>query len=400
MTDRPLEGIKVLDFTIAMAGPLAAQRLGDMGAEVIKVEAFTGDLARAFFLQDCRLDDDSTSYLALNRNKKSLAINLKKEEGKQIIYDLVKDMDVFFQNFRPGVVERLGISYEDIIRINPGIVYVSISGYGDEGPLKGVPGQDLLVQSFSGVTYSAGVKDSMPHPGPTYFIDTCASHLATEGILAALFQKQRTGKGQHVKTNLLNAALEAQSQEVMTYMQTHEVARRTRAPFASAWLEPPYGIYKTSDSWLALPQNDMKVIASVVGSDKLMRHLDDRPPKENREEIDEWRAVCYDLLAEALLDKTTDEWVELMTPEKIWCGPVLDIAGMVAHEQSRYHLSSFNHPEHGEIPCVKPGIAFSLMPQPPMSPPPDIGEHTEEILKGLGYSNSRVADLKNAEVVR
>jgi len=396
----PLQGIKVLDFTIAMAGPLAAQRLGDMGAEVIKVESFAGDLTRVFTLQDLNLGEDTTSYLALNRNKRSIAIDLKRAEGKEIVLALAREVDIVLQNFRPGVAERLGIAYEQVREVNPRIVYTSISGYGETGPLCDAPGQDLLAQGFSGLTFSAGVRDGMPHPAPTYFVDTCASHLATEGVLAALVQRSVTGEGQHVKTNLLSAALEAQSQEVMTCMLTGVAARRTRAPYASAWLEPPYGIYRTRDSWLALPQNDMHVVGRVVGSQALVEHVESRPDRFDREASDEWRSVCYELLAQALLTRTTNEWIALMTPERIWCGVVQDMTAMLAHDQSRHHLSAFEHARHGRVPCVAPAVTFSAMSEPPMKPPPGLGEHTDEILREAGYSAGRVATLLEQGVVK
>lgn len=396
----PLQGIKVLDFTIAMAGPLAAQRLGDMGAEVIKVESFDGDLTRAFTLQDLRLEEDTTSYLALNRNKRSIVIDLKRAEGREIVLALSRAADVVLQNFRPGVAERLGIAYEHLREVNPRVVYASISGYGDTGPLRDAPGQDLLAQGFSGLTFSAGVKGGMPHPAPTYFVDTCASHLATEGVLAALVQRGVTGEGQHVKTNLLSAALEAQCQEVMTCMLTGETARRTRAPYASAWLEPPYGIYRTRDSWLALPQNDMYRLARVLGSRALAEHLDGKPDGHDPEAMDEWRSVCYEQVAQALLAKTTEEWIALMTPAKIWCGVVQDMAAMLAHEQSQHYLSAFEHPRHGRVRCVAPAVTFSAMPVPPMAPPPALGEQTDEILREAGYSEARVSELRRHGVVK
>ena len=399
--DMPLKGLKVIDFTIAMAGPLASQRLGDMGAEVIKVESMSGDLTRFFFLQDLKMGADTTCFLALNRNKKSIAIDLKQPAGRDVVYDLVRDAEVVMQNFRPGVAARLGIAYDDIRRINPSIIYLSISGYGEDGPMCDAPGQDLLVQSFSGMTFSSGVAGGAPHPAPTYFVDTCASHMATEAVLAALVQKARTGEGQHVKTNLLNAALEAQSQEVLTYLQTRKVARRTRAPYASAWLDPPYGLYRTQDSWLALPQNDMQVLARLVGSDELAAHLDEKPDPEHHRAMDEWRSVCYELLAAALTRKTTAQWIDLMTPEKIWCGAVQTIADLAAHPQARHHLSHFDHAEHGKVACVAPGIDFSSMRQAPMEPPPArLGEHTDELLGELGYAHTKLAELKAAEVIK
>lgn len=238
----PLSGLKIVDLTIAMAGPLATQRLADMGADVIKVEVpGTGDLTRVFALSGLRLGDETTSFLALNRNKRSIALNLKSEKGLNILLDLVESADVLIQNFRPGVADRLGLGYVAVCERNPAIIYCSISGYGNQGPMAGRPGQDLLVQAFSGMMFNAGTADGPPHPAPVYLVDTCASHLATSAILAGLYQRSRDSCGQHVEVSLLGAALEIQSQEIMTYLSTGELADRSSAPFASAWLAPPYG---------------------------------------------------------------------------------------------------------------------------------------------------------------
>lgn len=395
-----LTGIRVIDFTIAMAGPLASQRLGDMGADVVKVESLSGDLTRFFVLSDLKLDTETTCYLALNRNKKSVSVNLKQKEGLEIIHRLVRTADVVFENFRPGVTRRLGISYEDLVKINPKIIYASISGYGDEGPMRDAPGQDLLIQAFSGMTFSAGIESGPPHPAPTYFVDTCASHLATTGILAALYQRERTGFGQHVKTNLLSAAMEAQSQEIMTFLQTKKIAPRTSAPFASAWLDPPYGIYKTKDSWMALPQNNMQLIAQVVESMELQTHLAQRPTHEDAVLLGEWRTKTYNLLSEALIKNVTDVWIDRMTREKIWCGPVNTIEDLLNHAQSQYYISSFTHPRIGAIPSVAPGIIFSGADDPPMSPAPMLGEQTTEILQEIGFGDPQISALHERKVVR
>jgi crotonobetainyl-CoA:carnitine CoA-transferase CaiB-like acyl-CoA transferase len=396
----PLKNIKVLDFTIAMAGPLATQRLGDMGAEVIKVESFNGDLTRIFALSDVWLEKDTTSYLALNRNKKSLVVDLKKKEGLEIIHKLIENVDVVIQNFRPGVVERLGIAFDDLKKINPKIIYASISGYGDEGPLVDAPGQDLLIQGFSGMTFSGGIEEGPPHPAPTYVIDTCASHLATTAILAALVQRSQTGEGQHVKTNLLSAAMEAQSQEIMTYLKSREIAQRSPAPYASAWLEPPYGIYKTKDGWIALPQNDMNVVAQTVDSPELAEVVKQKPAFNDKDELSHWKASMHELLSESLLARNTDDWIKLMTGKKIWCGAVQTIKELLEHPQSQYYVEKFDHPRHGLVDCVAPAMTFSSMEKAPLDPPPDLGEHTHEILESLGYSKANIQTLTDNEVVR
>lgn len=395
----PLDNIRVLDFTIAMAGPLATQRLGDMGAEVIKVESFNGDLTRVFALCDVKLENDTTSYLSLNRNKKSVVINLKDKAGLDIIYELVKEVDVVIQNFRPGVAERLGIGYEELNRVNPKIVYASISGYGEDGDMREAPGQDLLVQGFSGMTFSGGIDEGPPHPAPTYFVDACASHLATSGILAALFQRTQTGVGQHVKTCLLAAAMETQSQEIMTYLKSKELAERSSAPYASSWLEPPYGIYRTQDGWIALPQNDMTTMSEVVESSELRELVASKPPINDKLSSAKWRTNVYELLSNSLLNRSTQEWVEVMTVRKIWCGQVQTIKELVEHSQTKYFIGKFKHPVHGDIECVAPAIEFSSMETTPLGYPPGLGEHTHEVLSSLNYSADEILQLVKNKVI-
>jgi crotonobetainyl-CoA:carnitine CoA-transferase CaiB-like acyl-CoA transferase len=210
----PLQGLRVIDLTLAMAGPLSTQRLADMGAEVIKVEGpARPDFTRTAVMADVMLGGETTPYLTLNRNKKSLALDLKSDAGREVFLRLVKTADALVQNFRPGVAERLGVGYAALSALRPELVYVSISGYGDDGPMVERPGQDLLVQAFSGLTWNAGTADGPPHPSPVYMIDVMASHLASEGVLAGVIRRMRTGRGGEVKVSLLGAALEVQIQE-------------------------------------------------------------------------------------------------------------------------------------------------------------------------------------------
>jgi crotonobetainyl-CoA:carnitine CoA-transferase CaiB-like acyl-CoA transferase len=396
----PLAGIRVLDFTIAMAGPLATQRLGDLGADVIKVESFGGDLTRVFRLCGVDVNGETTSYLALNRNKRAIALNLKCEDGREVVRRLVRDADVVLQNFRPGVAERLGIGYEHLSAINQRIVYVSISGYGETGPLRHAPGQDLLVQSFSGMLYSAGAADSYPHPAPSYVVDTCASHLATSAVLAGLVQRNRTGRGRHARVSLLGAALEIQCQEVLTYLRTGELAPRGRAPYASVWLEPPYGVYQTADTWIALSQNDNRVIAEVVNSSRMLELVEAQPDRKQaaRAQMLKWRDEMHATLQAALRARPTAEWVERLSSRGVWCGAVLSYAEALQHPQMLPFLGALEY--QGEaVRCVGPTIDFGGD-ERPMRSPPRLGENTDEILQQAGWTEADIARLHQTGVVR
>ncbi len=396
----PLEGIRVLDFTIAMAGPLATQRLGDLGADVIKVESFGGDLTRVFRLCGVDVKGETTSYLALNRNKRAIALNLKCQDGQEVIRRLVRGADVVLQNFRPGVADRLGIGYEQLSGVNRRVVYVSISGYGEAGPLRTSPGQDLLVQSFSGMLYSAGAVDSHPHPAPSYVVDTCASHLATEAVLAGLVQRNRTGRGRHARVSLLGAALEIQCQEVMTYLRTGELAPRGRAPYASVWLDPPYGVYGTADSWIALSQNDNRVIADTVNSPRMLELAAAQPDREraSRAEVLEWRDEMHAALQEALRARPTAEWVERLSGRGVWCGAVLSYQETLQHAQTLPLLGQLDY-EGETLRCVGPTIDWGSR-ERPMRSPPRLGQHTDAILQEAGWTEAEIARLRQMGVVQ
>lgn len=401
-TEQPLSGVRIIDLTIAMAGPLATQRLADFGADVVKVEVPPdGDLTRAFALNNVRLGEDTTSYISLNRNKRSIVVNLKSNEGRELLYGLIRDADVFIQNFRPGVAKRLGMDHETVRALNPRLIYASITGYGNTGPLVSAPGQDLLAQAFSGLMFSGGKASDGPHPSPCYMADAGASHLITSGILAGLYQREKTGKGTYVETSLLGGLLEMQSQEVMTYLATGESARRCDAPYASAWLDPPYGVYKTDDGWLAFAQNDLNVIAGALELPALAECNQQRPESLLSDDGVAWRERCYRILAAGLETMKTDEAMKILSAQKVWCMPVNTYGQAIDHPQTAQFLSSFERSDHGDIRCVAPVVQVgqNTGPDQPLRPAPRLGEHTREVLIEAGYAASDIDRLFEAEVI-
>lgn len=391
----PLAGLRIVDLTLAMAGPLSTQRLGDMGAEVIKIEGPTRpDFTRVAPMADIHLGGETTPYLTLNRNKKSLALDLKSDAGRDVLYRLIRIADAVVQNFRPGVADRLGIGYATLSALKPDLVYVSISGYGDEGPMVERPGQDLLVQAFSGLTWNAGSSDALPHPSPVYMIDVMASHLASEGVLAGILQRMRTGKGSEVKVSLLGAALEVQIQELSTYFTTGRMAPRGTQPYASTWMEPPYGIYRTADGWLAIAQSSLAAIAEVLKSEPLAKLAKEKPAdQEDRDGINAWRDRIYPVVAAALLSWNTDDAVKAFFDKGVWSGPVNDYETIRRHPQFASYFVTYDHPRAGPITTTAPSIRFSTDPAPRLIGAPALGEHTADILKTLGYSPSETKDL-------
>ena len=396
-----LAGLTVIDLTLAMAGPLSTQRLADMGADVIKIEAPTRpDFTRNAVMADVLLGGETTPYLTLNRNKRSLALDLKADAGRAVLYRLIGRADALVQNFRPGVAGRLGIDYATLKAIKPDLVYVSISGYGDTGPMVERPGQDLLVQSFSGLTWNAGIKDGLPHPSPVYMVDVMASHLASEGVLAGIIRRDRTGQGSEVKVSLLGAALEVQIQELSTYLTTGREAPRGTQPYASTWMEPPYGIYPTADGMLAIAQSSLSAVADVLQSEALRRLAVDKPgDPDDREAINAWRDRIYPAVAEGLRRWTTEEAVHAFFKAGVWSGPVNDYAAVKAHPQFADYFVTYDHPRAGRITTTAPAIRFSSDPAPPMRGAPSLGEDTADILRSLGYSDRDVRTLTEAGAV-
>ncbi len=391
----PLSGLRIVDLTLAMAGPLSTQRLADMGADVIKIEGpQRPDFTRVAPMADVHLGGETTPYLTLNRNKRSLALDLKSEAGREVLYRLVKTADAVVQNFRPGVADRLGIGYATLSELKPDLVYVSISGYGDEGPMVSRPGQDLLVQAFSGMMWNAGAKDALPHPSPVYMIDVMASHLASEGVLAGIIQRSRTGKGAEIKVSLLGAALEVQIQELTTYLTTGREAPRVNQPYASTWMEPPYGLYRTADGWLAIAQSSLAAIAEVVGSQELARLAGEKPDDpEARDEINAWRDRIYPVVAAAIAKWRTEDAIDALFAAGVWSGPVNDYETVRSHPQFESYFVTYEHPRAGPLTTTAPSIRFSTDPSPAMRGAPHLGEHTAEILKDLGYSQAEADGL-------
>lgn len=377
----PLSGLRVLDLTLAMAGPLATSRMGDLGADVVKVESPTGDFSRHWPIQGFTHGGESSAYLMLNRSKRGICLDLKTEEGRNALYKLAETADVVIQNFRPAVAARLKIDYDTLHSINPKLVYVSISGYGESGVMSERPGQDLLLQAFSGMTFNAGTTDGLPHPAPVYIVDTCASHLAVQAALSGYIEAQRTGVGRHLKVTMLAAALEIQIQEFSTYLNIGRMAPRSGHAFASAYMEPPYGIYRTADGFVAIAQARFEALAEVLDEPEYLNLRDAAPGHDQPEARAAWRDLVGSLTARHLLQRTTEQWVDLLTPHDIWINPVMDYAALARHPQVQPLLTEIEHPS-GNYRTVRPAIDVGVPTQ--LKSAPRLGEHTKQVLAEHG----------------
>ncbi|MCU7549668.1 CoA transferase [Chitinophagaceae bacterium LB-8] len=314
-----LEDIIVIDFSQFLSGPSASLRLADMGAQVIKIEKKgTGDICRQLYVSDVVMDGESSIFHAINRNKQSYAADLKCAVDKERVLQLIAKADVLLHNFRPGVMQRLGLDYETVKAINPGLVYAEISGYGSEGPWKDLPGQDLLVQSASGLTWLSNNDEREPTPMGVAIVDILAGTHVAQGILAALYQKAISDEGSLVQVSMLESILYFQF-EVLTcfYNDGHQLPVRSSINNGNPYVAAPYGIYKTAEGYIALAMTNIVVLGQLLSCNTLINYTDKASWFNNRDEI-------KTILAEHLLTQTADYWLSILQPADIWCAKVLD----------------------------------------------------------------------------
>jgi crotonobetainyl-CoA:carnitine CoA-transferase CaiB-like acyl-CoA transferase len=389
-----LSGFRVLDCSIAMAGPFAAQRLGDLGADVIKVEPVTGEWQRHVAAGGAGGNRVNVSFLSLNRNKRSLAVDLKSPEGKKVLLDLVKTADIFLQNYRPGVAKRLGVDYDTLSRINPRLVYVSMSGYGEDGPYIDRPGQDLVLQGMSGAMLSAGREGEAPTAAGQYLVDAITAYNAFEGALAALFHRERTGEGQLVQVNMLDAITTIQMQELSVFTIGQKPQKRSAEPHAHVYIRAPYGAFATSDGFIIVAFPKLKTLGEVIGEESFLT-MDD--------EVDTWtrRDEIFAKTREKLKTKSSEEWLARLRAADIWCGPVYGYADLVEDAQIRHNgtFVEYDHPTEGRVKTPGFPIRFSKTPSTVDRGAPVVGQHTREILQDAGYDEARIAALEAAGAI-
>ena len=389
-----LDGYRVIDCSIAMAGPFAAQRLGDLGADVIKVEPTAGEWQRFASAGGAKGNEINVSFLSLNRNKRSLAVDLKSDAGREVVRALIADADVFLQNYRPGVAARLGLDYESLAAINPSLVYVSMSGYGEDGPYKDRPGQDLLLQAMSGAMLSAGREGEPPSPAGQYLADAVTASTAFEGVLAALLHRERTGEGQLVTVNMLDALTTLQMQELSVYTVGGVPQKRGTEPNAHVYIRAPYGVFATSDSYLALGFADLEKLGDVLGEPSFAG-LD--------AEVHGWthRDELYATVARHLREQPTQHWLDTLLPAGMWVGPVYGYEDLVNDPQIIHNgtFVEYDHPTEGHIKT--PGFPYKFAKTPARIDrgAPLTGEHTSEILAELGFTEERAQELLDSGAV-
>lgn len=314
---KPLDNYLVIDFSQFLSGPSASLRLADLGARVIKIEKpATGDICRTLYTSDLIMNGESSVFHTINRNKESFAIDFKEPDGLQKIKKLIAKADVVMHNFRPGVMERVGLSYEEVLKINPKIIYASISGYGNHSDLKKIPGQDLLLQSMTGLTWLTGNQEDGPVAMGLSIVDMLAGAHLAQGILATLYRKSVQNVGALVQVSMLESAFDFQFETITTYFNDGgELPVRTKNNNAHAYLGAPYGIYQTQNGYLALAMGSIPVLAELLQCNELLAF------PENKFSL---RDEIKTILATHLQTQPTEFWLAILEPADIWCANVLN----------------------------------------------------------------------------
>jgi crotonobetainyl-CoA:carnitine CoA-transferase CaiB-like acyl-CoA transferase len=390
----PLEGIKVLDLSQAIAGPLAAQMLGDLGAEVIKIEKPDGDETRA--MVPPVWNEESVLYLSNNRNKRSIAVDLKKPEGIRIVERLAQNCDVIIENFRTGTAERLGIGYGKLSAINPRLVYLSISGFGRTGPEKNRGGYDIIVQAFGGLMSVTGEEGGAPVKVGTSVVDITTGLSGVIGVLAALMAREQTGRGQYVDCSLLDCQVMMLNYLATAYLATGQTAKRLGSSHPSLF---PYQAFTAKDQYLVLGvANDSlwEKMCTALGWEDLLvpQYSTNKSRMAHKDEL-------YAILAGRLKEMTCQEVCEKLDRVGVPCSPIHTIDQVVQSPQvqERGMLAEVAHPR---IPGLKTP-AFPVKFSTPMTTverhPPMLGEHTDEILAEAGYTAEEIAHFRHSGAI-
>jgi crotonobetainyl-CoA:carnitine CoA-transferase CaiB-like acyl-CoA transferase len=380
----PLSDLFALEFSAIFAGPYGAQFLATMGAEVVRVEPPGGARGR----------QGGWSH-AVSHSRKSIVIDLQKPAGREIALGLAKQADVLIENFRPGAMARLGLGYEALSSVNPRLVYCSLSGYGDRGPLRDAPGQDLLVEAVSGLMSIIGYDDRVSIPAGTFPADAVGGMLSALGIMFALHERERSGLGQHVKTSLLMALLALQPWEITDFLTNARLPRRVGS--GHYLLGPVYGAYRTRDGEIVV-QGDILRVARALDCDALaaVPGLDLEGPRR-LEVLEAHRDEIRGHLQASLEKLTRKEALERLAHEEIWSMPVLTYPEALSQPQMMENemLASYEDPTAGTVRTVNVPVKLGRTPGAIQGPPPELGEHTEEVLRQrLGLSGDDISRLR------
>lgn len=374
---KPLERMLVIDFSQFLAGPSASLRLADLGARVIKIERPAGgDLCRQLYVSNLELDGDSTIFHTINRNKESFAADLKKPEDREIVRSLVSRADVVIQNFRPGVMEKLGFHYEAVKQYNARVVYGEVTGYGKVGPWRDKPGQDLLAQCLTGLPWLNGDASQPPVPFGLAIADMFAGAHLVQGILACLVRRGVTGEGAKVEVSLMESVLDFQFEVITTHLNDGGLPpARSSVNNAHAYLGAPYGIYATADGYLALAMGSVSRLGELLGCPELLEFTDVKRYFTERDRI-------KGILARHLAAQTTQYWLSILEPADVWCSDVYTWKRLMEHEAFRVldFVQEVSRRDGVTLPTTRCPIRIDGEIYKSPIGAPSLGQHTAAIL--------------------
>ena len=389
-----LHGIRVLDFSHVLGAPYGTMLLGDMGADVIKIESIGG--GDALRNTPPRKNTLSAYYFCGNRNKRCISVDLKKPGAKELIFRLAKDCDVFVENFRPGVTENLGFGYEDIKKVRPDVIYGSLSAFGDIGPYKDKPGFELVIQSLGGLVSVTTGRDGRPSKVQPQVVDISGGMFLAIAILGAIVHRQRTGQGQHVKTSLLEGLFALMTNFIYMHLWDYKIPYRleTRNPMMF-----PSQSFKTKDGYFSavVVPDHWQRLCKALGKPEWIEHPDYSKPVYRVQHYNEMEAM----VEAVTVTKTTTEWLEILEKHDVACSQINTVEQMLADPQIKALnlFRTLSNPKFGEFKVQVAPWHMSETPPEIKRLPPVYGEHTSEILSEFGYSAPEIAKLKDQGVV-
>lgn len=374
----PLKGITVLEFSQYLSGPSAGLRLADLGARVIKIERpGTGDAGRKLAIKNLWVDESSLLFHTINRNKESITADLKNSEDLALVIKLIAKADVLIHNFRPGVMERTGLGYAAVRMINPKLIYAEISGYGKTGPWKNKPGQDLLLQSMTGLALTTGNGTNGPVPFGIAVADILCGAQLVQGILAALIRRQRTGNGAMIEVSLMETLIDFQFELFTTYFASNNQPQRSNVNNGHPLLSAPYGLYKTTNGYIALAMMDIHQLADAIHCPAI-KELSKENAFAKRDEI-------KTLLADHLSTNTSAYWIERLYEHDLWAMEVLDWENMSEHEAYKVlKMEQVIHANGKGILTTRCPIKINGVRLYSDRPAPKLGEHSRSVVEEFG----------------